>query len=147
MHTKDLVIVPINNNENFTSAGGTHWSTLVYHKKQDRFYAFDSVGQANKAASAKVAQKLVCLVGSSIPKAAIQYIKTPQQVNSSDCGIYALSVAEIAAQHSDILIPDAVLGIKKGPTIADELKKHITPQSMTHKRLEIADLINKLTEK
>lgn len=41
---KELIFFPLNNIEaNFSD--GTHWSLVVYSKKEDAFFSFDSLGE------------------------------------------------------------------------------------------------------
>ncbi|CAL4237367.1 unnamed protein product, partial [Meganyctiphanes norvegica] len=43
----EWVFYPINNNKKTDSVGGTHWSLLLYCKKDNTFYHFDPIEDKN----------------------------------------------------------------------------------------------------
>lgn len=97
--SNSLVIFPVNNNEELNRAGGgTHWSILVLDKLTNdgpRFVHHDSSGGANSPFAFRLADKLQPFVP---PGTYFVEGETPQQINSFDCGIYAIAITKSICQ-------------------------------------------------
>lgn len=92
---KKLVLIPINDNENPLSVGGTHWSLLMYNREKtlDCLYHLDSIHRGNFSHCKKVAQKLTQLFDQTSLNV-IEMSDIYKQTNSYDCGMFLLANAE-----------------------------------------------------
>src|SRR5436190_6097657 len=52
---RDYLIIPINDSAVSLTVGGSHWSVLVYQRKLNEFYHYDSLGQYNLSSAKNVA--------------------------------------------------------------------------------------------
>ena len=68
--------------------GGSHWSVLLYNKKENKFFHHDSIANTNKDHAVTMAKKIKS-INKEINSTVIE-IPSPQQNNGYDCGIYAL---------------------------------------------------------
>ncbi|KAL9241049.1 hypothetical protein vseg_015207 [Gypsophila vaccaria] len=95
--TKELVIFPVNNNDDVTQAeGGSHWSLIVFYKAANVFVHHDSFGQSNSKYSRKLYSSVVEFVANS--SSGIKYVEhqsSPQQKNGYDCGLFVLAIASV----------------------------------------------------
>ena len=95
LENRSLIFCAINDNNNPSSSGGSHWTLLVYSTIKNKGYYYDSLGfhRINYENSKDVLNKLSKLLSKTEPKLKIVEIKDPQS-NSSDCGVYVLMLAE-----------------------------------------------------
>lgn len=93
-----VIFFPLNNNENVYSSGGSHWSLLVYFRKDGIFYHFDSSNDVNDLQAMKLATKLQQYFDKNTP-VIVKEGNTLQQSNSYDCGIYLLCNVDNIAEH------------------------------------------------
>lgn len=93
---KDIIFFPVNNHEG-SGIGGAHWSLLVYVKKEQTFFSFDSMGNRNEVAT----KALVTVVreGLKVPLEESMVVRSLQQRNYYDCGIFVLANAEHVCRH------------------------------------------------
>lgn len=130
LSSRRWVFLAVNDNSNQT-AGGTHWSLLLYHHSNNRFAHYDSQNGSNSLHAKRIAHKLEPFVGSS-SKALFVEEQCPSQQNSYDCGMYVMCVCEalcerVRAEGSARLHAHA-----------------LTPAFITHKRNEWSRLIKSL---
>eukprot|EP01129_Flabellula_baltica_P017082 TRINITY_DN9360_c0_g1_i1.p1 TRINITY_DN9360_c0_g1~~TRINITY_DN9360_c0_g1_i1.p1 ORF type:complete len:217 (+),score=42.34 TRINITY_DN9360_c0_g1_i1:38-688(+) len=88
----EVVVIPVNDSEGST-AGGSHWSLLVYRKSVDQFYAFDSYYTEVNSNAMRAARKLKVILRSR--SEGIKVIDTPKQRNGSSCGLFVLAISEL----------------------------------------------------
>lgn len=93
---KKLIFFPVNNHTS-SSAGGAHWSLLVYLREDDSFFNFDSQKQMNGKATDKIYQ--ILKVGLRCPDALMYNVDCAQQSNYYDCGIHVLVNTENICDH------------------------------------------------
>lgn len=81
------VFLPINDNTDPTkSEGGSHWSLLLVSIVDGVSFHYDSLPHGNQHEAMSINQRLQSLIGRSIRF--IQLHDSPQQENSSDCGVF-----------------------------------------------------------
>lgn len=127
---KNFIFFPLNNCERRNSAGGSHWSLLVFSKVENTYFHFDSLSKSND----NIAQNFVrnldkYLIGE---KGTYIEVNCPQQENCYDCGIFVMCITDIlteyVSKHSKV----------KGCDL--ESVKRLVPQ----KRKCLTELINSL---
>lgn len=81
------IFLPINDNTSPNEAeGGTHWSLLLVSTIDGVGFHYDSMRPSNHKFAAMATEKLSQLLGK--PLDLLEMKGSPQQDNSSDCGIY-----------------------------------------------------------
>ena len=81
------IFLPINDNPNPDVAeGGSHWSLLVVGLQDRVAFHYDSLMEGNEKVAREVTRKLEALLGRRIRFYSLP--DTPQQANSSDCGVH-----------------------------------------------------------
>ncbi|XP_064400511.1 sentrin-specific protease 8-like isoform X2 [Halichondria panicea] len=80
---KDLVLLAVNNNASSEHSGGSHWSLLVYVRKENTFYSWDSCHSLNLLPSQQCAQKVTPFL--SVPSQPVfsEVPSCPQQTNGN----------------------------------------------------------------
>ena len=129
---KRVIFLAINDNSNHT-AGGTHWSLLVYLQDKNGFFHYDSYGSSNSFHAKQVAEKLEAFLGRKGNKLAFVEEKAPAQQNSYDCGMYVICNTEALCQNFFRQQPQSLLQL-------------LTPTYITKKREEWKDLIARLAK-
>ncbi|KAM8877515.1 sentrin-specific protease 8 [Synchiropus splendidus] len=127
------VFLAVNDNSN-QSAGGSHWSLLVFHRNSNQFIHYDSQNASNLVHARRIAMKLEPFLGSG-RKVHLVEEDCPQQCNSYDCGMYVICIAEILCEMA--------MG-EKGPHLPVQ---NITPDFITQKRAEWCRLIQSLVQR
>ncbi len=86
-HSVSHVFLPINDNRNVELAeGGSHWSLLLVSLTDGQSFHYDSLHSANIEEAVTVSAKFSHLLRR--PLKFVDVHGTPQQTNSSDCGVY-----------------------------------------------------------
>lgn len=81
------IFLPINDARNVSVAeGGSHWSLLLVSKIDGVAFHYDSLTPSNYNEARLATDKLMILLGKSLRF--INLDDSPQQENSSDCGVY-----------------------------------------------------------
>lgn len=81
------IFLPINDCRNPSIAeGGSHWSLLLVSVVDRVAFHYDSLNPANRTEAETCARKLSTLLGR--PLQFIDLADSPQQQNSSDCGVF-----------------------------------------------------------
>jgi len=69
---KELVIFPVNDNNDVSVAGGgSHWSLLVYHRTRNIFEHYDSCLQCNRSYAEKLFENIKGFMGSPASSATL----------------------------------------------------------------------------
>ena len=121
------VFLPVNNNRDPCSPGGSHWSLLILDNRDNVFYHFDSSRGGNSSQAKALAGKLSKYRGIDLN---IKEVEVTQQKNGFDCGIHLLINAERVASN-----------IKNYASLGD-IKTLQDP--VTNKRSELIELIHEL---
>ncbi|XP_039629395.1 sentrin-specific protease 8 [Polypterus senegalus] len=130
---RNWIFLAVNDNSN-QSAGGTHWSLLLFCRDVSCFSHFDSHSGSNSLHARRIAAKLEAFLG-TVGKGSFVEEVAPTQQNSYDCGMYVICIAELLCES-----------ITTGST-PRLLLQHITPSYITQKRTEWQRLIEKLAKK
>lgn len=110
--TKQFIFFPINDHQ-LDSAGGCHWSLLVFSRPDHRFYAIDSFADSNRSATMRFANHIHHSLGLSATTSATSSSTPPvvklqcaQQTNGYDCGLHVLwnvtALAKYAVQSGTL---------------------------------------------
>ncbi|XP_076011408.1 sentrin-specific protease 8 [Genypterus blacodes] len=126
------VFLAVNDNSNQT-AGGSHWSLLVYHRDSTHFAHYDSQNGSNSVHARCIASKLEPFLGTGRK---VQFVEEPcpSQQNSYDCGMYVICIAEALCEKA------RSEGSPRLPV------QSITPAYITQKRAEWCRLIQSLAQ-
>lgn len=88
-----LVFFAVNDNDSVHSAGGSHWSLLLYNRQANSFQHFDSSRSYNTSAARSLARNVGPFLQAK-EKPSFVEDRCPQQQNSYDCGDYVISITE-----------------------------------------------------
>lgn len=95
LQSKQLILLSINDSYLFESAGGSHWSLLVFNAKSSKFEHYDSsFNSCNIHHAEKVAWKLNQLFFPTKQSLNIEKMYCNQQEDSYNCGIHVICNAE-----------------------------------------------------
>ena len=95
--SKLFIFFPLNDNTNDT-AGGTHWSLLIYSRPKNTFYYLDSLMTINCSVDYNNFIKHIER-DLEIGTPDIKVLNCLQQVNGYDCGIHVLCAVDNIARH------------------------------------------------
>ena len=87
----EWVFYPINDNKKSESAGGTHWSLLLFCKKENKYYHYDPIEGKNSDHAKELVVNTLDLNNfglGGLPE--FKEIKSLRQENSYDCGPYIM---------------------------------------------------------
>ncbi|XP_016330844.1 sentrin-specific protease 8-like isoform X1 [Sinocyclocheilus anshuiensis] len=126
------VFLAVNDNSN-QSAGGSHWSLLLYRRDTNQFSHYDSQSGSNSLNARRIAAKLEAFVGTG---AKVPFVEeqSPSQQNSYDCGMYVICNAEALCESARV---------EGCPHLPAQI---ITPTYITRKRTEWYSLIQRLAK-
>lgn len=98
LEAKDRRYIFMAVNDSGKSAGGSHWSLLVFSQNENKFYHLDSSAQTNYYSALKLAHNIGQYIS---PLGDIDFVElmSLQQNNSYDCGIYLICNLENIAEH------------------------------------------------
>ncbi|XP_077450503.1 sentrin-specific protease 8 [Stigmatopora argus] len=120
------IFLAVNDNSE-QSAGGSHWSLLVYHHKSNHFSHYDSQNGSNSPHARRIASKLEPVLGAG-KKATFVDEPSPEQQNSYDCGMYVICIAEALCEDPQLAL------------------QNLTPDFIQQKRSEWFILIHNLAQ-
>ncbi|KAK5915669.1 hypothetical protein CesoFtcFv8_001239 [Champsocephalus esox] len=130
--SRHWVFLAVNDNSNQT-AGGSHWSLLVYHHNSNHFAHYDSQNGSNSTHAQRIARNLEPFLGAG-RKAQFVEEPCPSQKNSYDCGMYVICIAEALCEKARV---------EGSPRLPVQI---ITPAYITQKRVEWCRLIQSLAQ-
>ncbi|XP_010874017.1 sentrin-specific protease 8 [Esox lucius] len=130
--TRRWVFLAVNDNSNQT-AGGSHWSLLLFCRDVGRFGHYDSQSGGNSLHARLIATKLEPFLGPGRHMPVVEEPCPPQQ-NSYDCGMYVICNAEALCERATLE------GSLQLPV------QTITPTYITQKRIEWGRLIQRLAK-
>nr|XP_024000281.1 LOW QUALITY PROTEIN: sentrin-specific protease 8 [Salvelinus alpinus] len=122
------VFLAVNDNS-IRTAGGSHWSLLLFLRDGGHFAHYDSQSGGNSLHARRIATKLEPSWGGE--ESALCGEPCPLQQNSYDCGMYVICNAEALCERARVEGSPASLS-------------RITPAYITQKRLEWCRLIQRL---
>ncbi len=108
LKTKNLILMPINNNQT-ENVGGSHWALLCFHRSENTFYFYDSCQNLNLECAKIISAKMIgALNVQNAPTIHVEKF-TPQQANGTDCGLHMILMAELVGNHwiKSKTMPDA----------------------------------------
>ncbi|XP_077865152.1 sentrin-specific protease 8-like [Saccoglossus kowalevskii] len=93
LESKKLIFLAVNDNESRESAGGSHWTLLVFDRENESFSHYDSAGSYYSQSVSALSTKLATYVKA---KTEVKFVTadSPQQKNisisnsSGNCGIF-----------------------------------------------------------
>ncbi|XP_029624126.1 sentrin-specific protease 8 [Salmo trutta] len=124
------VFLAVNDNS-IQTAGGSHWSLLLFLRDGGHFAHYDSQSGGNSLHARRIATKLEPFLGSG-RKVPFVEEPCPLQQNSYDCGMYVICNAEALCERARV---------EGSPHLPVQT---ITPAYITQKRLEWCRLIQRL---
>ncbi|XP_021776508.1 NEDD8-specific protease 1-like isoform X1 [Chenopodium quinoa] len=138
---KDLVIFPVNNNDDVTKAeAGSHWSLLVYYRTANVFVHHDSCRGLNHACSKKLytsVAKFMVNLDSDVKYQEGQ--SSPQQQNGYDCGLFVAAIARTICSWYT-----SSERVNRERIWISDVKEQVTPTTVSKMRNEILSLIKEL---
>ncbi|KAL4613416.1 sentrin-specific protease 8 [Arapaima gigas] len=130
---RQWVFLAVNDNSHQT-AGGTHWSLLLYRRDSGCFSHYDSQSDSNALHARRIAAKLESFLGAAKKPTFVEEL-APSQQNSYDCGMYVICNTEALCESI-------------GQRVAMQgLMQIITPSYITQKRAEWRNLIQRLSHR
>ncbi|KAJ9064683.1 SUMO1 sentrin specific peptidase 8 [Entomophthora muscae] len=103
LYDANYVFLPVNDHLSHT-AGGNHWSLLVYSRPNSSFFYYDSYNNSNYHHAKNTAECFIHFLG--LPPSTLRVMPTPQQKNGNDCGVFVISLSE-SLFHAIIATPTA----------------------------------------
>ncbi|CDH48725.1 cysteine proteinase [Lichtheimia corymbifera JMRC:FSU:9682] len=94
----DAIFIPINDSRPLAAYSGSHWSLMVFLRRFNAFFYYDSMGQSNGREAQLTRAQLTPLLGLQHSPAFIP-VETPQQNNSADCGVYVIAITDNLVQR------------------------------------------------
>ncbi|KAK9511874.1 hypothetical protein O3M35_000447 [Rhynocoris fuscipes] len=126
-NSKDYAVMILNDCDDTKSAGGTHWSLLVFSKPEHTFYHIDSLHGHNAYCAKTLATKIALYVGDNYVYRFHDTV-TLKQRNGYDCGVFVLCNLDNVLSHIAL---DCKLS----------LMEQITIEQVSKKRMELKNLI------
>lgn len=131
----DFIFFALNDSDRLDEPGGTHWSLLIYDRRNDKYFHADSYQGTNSTQAQKLALNLHSYFNPSEldQPPFVKQVKTAQQKNGHDCGLHLLANLEVA------------IGVIQARASLDELP--INQELIKSKRASILSLIYTLQRK
>ncbi|XP_045775146.1 sentrin-specific protease 8, partial [Maniola jurtina] len=132
INTKKFVFFALNDNSSPDTAGGSHWSLLVFSRNENSFFHFDSSSGSNHDVAWDFASHLMLYLSK---QGNINFVDKhcQQQSNGYDCGVHVICNTEKLAQHA----------YSHGDINTCDMSIQINPSA---KRKEILNIISSLSK-
>lgn len=128
----NFIFFPLNNSDSLMSAGGTHWSLLVYSRMDQMCYHYDSSSNyINNFIAFDFTMNLIKYFFGK-PKRRYNEMISPPQTNGHDCGLHVLCLTDVLSRH--ILRTSKISDCDFGAI----------PEMVQHKRSQLLNLIETL---
>ncbi|KAM9410293.1 LOW QUALITY PROTEIN: sentrin-specific protease 8 [Pholidichthys leucotaenia] len=129
--SRHWVFLAVNDNSN-QSAGGSHWSLLLYHHNSNHFAHYALSNGSNSGHARRIANKLEPFLG----RRKALFVRSPArlQQNSYDCGMYVICITEALCEKA------------KAEVCQRLPMQMISPAYITQKRAEWCRLIQSLAQ-
>ena len=88
LENSEYIMLPVNNNVDLGKDAGDHWRLLVYRKKANRFYHYDSIGRSNEKHARKVIISLA--KANKCFKDEMEAKNATQQSDGHSCGVFTI---------------------------------------------------------
>lgn len=139
LQTKDYVAIPVNDSESTTTPNsGTHWSLLIWSKRHQQFFHYDSSPPHNTRAATRISRCLWPAISrnqfskskklGALPD--VIAAKCPRQSNDSDCGVYLLLILNTLLRAGGIC----------------DIEPIVTPAAVTAYRRHCGETIERLRQ-
>lgn len=126
----DFIFFPLNDCDG-NEPGGSHWSLMIYSRKDEMCYHYDSSNSINRSIAEKFAKNVIKYFLNKQERRCIE-MDCPQQNNGFDCGLFVLCLADLISRH-----------ILKGLKISNCDYSAVT-EMVSKKRMELLGLIQDL---
>ena len=133
LHEFDFVCFPINDAS--SESQGSHWSLLVYSKKENKYFYLDSHGRYNLKSGEQVAKNVQVLLKCP-KKPSMEIVDCPQQANGWDCGVFVLLFTQVILNR-----------ISEGKFNVSDLSESVSQTIASQKRTEIRNQILEKSKK
>ena len=142
---KDYILFPTNDHSSITTAGGSHWSLLVFERKSGKFRHYDSSqGRSSRLAATRLFRQVHETLAPGIATSLSQVDLMPQQENGYDCGIYVLKMMDLICEWC--WLEAKTDSEEEGDSILerhdDELASVLTRDSIMEFRDQLLDIVN-----
>ncbi|KZF26807.1 cysteine proteinase [Xylona heveae TC161] len=125
------IFLPINDcGDVETPEGGSHWSLLLVSIIDGVAFHYDSLNPSNRSSARIVAEKISKLVKSQMQNQPLKFLDledTPQQENSTDCGVYV-------CMQMRVLLLDRLLKTNKEEKITMAISEKELPKTNDGRR-------------
>jgi sentrin-specific protease 8 len=120
-----FIFIPVNDSDDPEKhSGGSHWSLLVFSRKDNAFVHFDSSGDSNSHQARIFVEQL-----SSFVSPTAQFLNMTlcgRQTNGYDCGMHVISNARLISEFVKKDDRSSILSCPTaGPQDAMEMRKHL----------------------
>ncbi|XP_001605290.1 sentrin-specific protease 8 [Nasonia vitripennis] len=94
---KEFIFFPVNDCNSRNTAGGSHWSLMVFSKTERTCFYFDSSYGLNTSVARDFSKGVMSYL---LDKGTGQFVEVncPQQENGYDCGLFVLCYADIITE-------------------------------------------------
>lgn len=108
---RETIFMPIHDSKEGeeTNEAGSHWSLLVWNKRDMQFYHYDSQPDRNRATARKVGERIWAVIRKTYlfaeppPMPPIFECYVPPQANEADCGVYVMFITNLLSLTGSIL--------------------------------------------
>lgn len=131
LERKELIMLPVNNCQEFDIPGGCHWSLLAYNRPRKIFEHYDS----SKGHNHPHAKAIACALAPMLALREVRVVEVDclQQNNSYDCGLYVMyNLQQVCRENL--------------PPEGDDGHRPLLTSWMQQNRKTLRDLILKLAE-